>query len=755
MISNKKTCLITSLNFPQINDMEDQFDLIINSDHYDPFQVLGVHFDDQEQKIAVIRTYQPHASEVELLIESKRLKMDKVRQEGLFEIKLNRADFNDHHFDPYHYQFHISYFTGLSQTINDPYRFLPQLDAQDQYLFNFGTNYELYRHMGAHPIELNHIQGTIFRVWAPSARRISIIGDFNGWDGRIHPMRSLGSSGIWELFLPGIGEGNLYKFEIKTNDGHVVKKSDPFQFYGEIRPKTGSVVRNLDHYEWQDDEWQQQKNTNSSYNKPTAIYEVHPGSWKRDPNDPSRFLTYKELADQLIPYVKEMGFTHVELMPVMEHPLDESWGYQVTGPFSISSRYGIPEDFMYFVDQCHQNGIGVILDWVPAHFPKDEHSLGRFDGTALFEHEDSRLGAHPEWGTFIYNYGRKEVSNYLIANALFWIDKYHIDGLRVDAVASMLYLDYSRNEGEWIPNCYGGRENLEAIDFIRHMNAIVYDRFPKTMMIAEESTSFYGVSKPTDMGGLGFGYKWNMGWMNDILTYFAKDPLYRKYHHNGLTFSIMYCFSENFILPLSHDEVVHGKGSLIDKMPGDIWQQFANLRLLLLGMWCHPGKKLLFMGCEFGQWSEWDCKKSLDWHLLEADDKHGQLAEFVSEMNRFYQDNPALWEVDFHFSGFQWLDFEDKNNSIISFVRYAANRDDHVVCVFNFTPQTFYDYTIGLPSSKTYQEVFCSDSDRFGGSGVSHEGREYIPIHRPYAQGEFHTSITIPPLAGVILKPKL
>jgi len=734
--------------------MENQFDLIISSDHYDPFQVLGVHFEDTDQNIATIRTYQPHAENVDLLIDTTRVSMNKVREEGIFEIKIDRSDFQDPNFDPYNYQYRINYYSGLSQTINDPYRFLPQLDAQDQYLFNFGTNYELYRHMGAHPVSLNYIQGTIFRVWAPSARRVSIIGDFNGWDGRIHPMRSLGGSGIWELFLPGIVEGSVYKYEIKAMDGRILEKADPFQYFGEIRPKTGSIIRNLDRYEWQDDEWQDLKRQQSPYDKPMAIYEVHPGSWKRDPSDPERFLTFRELADQLIPYVKDMGFTHVELMPVMEHPLDESWGYQVTGPFSITSRHGVPEDFMYFVDRCHQDGIGVILDWVPAHFPKDEHSLGRFDGTALFEHEDSRLGAHPEWGTFIYNYGRKEVSNYLIANALFWLDKYHVDGLRVDAVASMLYLDYSRNEGDWIPNCYGGRENLEAIEFIRHMNAVIYDRFPNTMMIAEESTSFYGVSKPTDMGGLGFGFKWNMGWMNDILSYFSKDPLFRKYHHNGLTFSIMYCFSENFVLPLSHDEVVHGKRSLIDKMPGDLWQKFANLRLLLLGMWCHPGKKLLFMGSEFGQWDEWDCKKSLDWHLLEENDKHGQLSDFVREMNRLYRDNPSLWEIDFYFQGFQWLDFEDKNNSIISFVRYANNRDDHLVCVFNFTPQTFYDYTIGLPTSRTYQELFCSDDVRFGGSGVCNKAKELIPIHRSYAQGEFHTSITVPPLAGVILKPE-
>ncbi len=733
--------------------MNEQFDLIINSDHYDPFQVLGVHFHEPDNKIVTIRTFQPHAVSVELLINKTQQVMNKIRDEGLFEINLECSEVDNHQFDPYTYQYQISYFDGSTQIINDSYRFTPQLDSHDQYLFNFGTNYELYKHMGAHLDILHSIKGTIFRVWAPSAKRVSLLGDFNGWDGRVHPMRCLGGSGIWELFLPGIGEDTVYKFEIKTQQGHLLEKSDPFQFFGEIRPKTGSIVRNLETYQWQDTHWQERKRIEPLYSKPMSIYEIHPGSWKRDPNDPERFLTFKELADDLIPYVINMGFTHIELMPVMEHPLDESWGYQVTGPFSITSRYGIPEDFMYFVDMCHQNKIGVILDWVPAHFPKDEHSLGRFDGTSLFEHEDSRLGSHPEWGTFIYNYGRKEVSNYLIANALFWLDTYHIDGLRVDAVASMLYLDYSREEGEWIPNCYGGRENLEAIEFIRHMNSIVYDRFPNTLMIAEESTSFYGVSKPADHGGLGFGYKWNMGWMNDILSFFAKDPIYRKYHHNGLTFSIMYCFSENFILPISHDEVVHGKASLIDKMPGDMWQKFANLRLFLLSMWCHPGKKLLFMGSEFGQWSEWDCKKSLDWHLLEENENHQLLSGFVLELNRFYKENPSLWEIDFHDSGFQWLHFEDRNNSIISFVRYAIDRDDHLVCVFNLTPQTFYNYTIGLPTPRVYEEVFCSDNQCFGGSNVCHETRQHTPIHKPYAQGDYHTSITIPPLAGVILKP--
>jgi 1,4-alpha-glucan branching enzyme len=728
----------------------DIIDKIVNSEYHDPFQILGVHF--SGDGMAVIRTFQPHARSVDVLIGIETKRMNRIHNEGMFEIEINRLSCPDPDFHPFSYRFQITYFDGNIHITNDPYRFLPQLGDVDKYLFNSGTHYSLYNHMGAHVITCDNIQGTIFRVWAPAAKRVSILGNFNGWDGRVHPMRSLENSGIWELFLPGIGQNELYRFEIKTQHNEILAKSDPFQFFGELRPKTASIVRNLEGYTWGDDDWQNSKRETPPYNKPISIYEIHPGSWKRDPADPDRFLTFRELAVTMIPYVKKLGFTHIELMPVMEHPLDESWGYQVTGPFSFTSRYGIPEDFMYFVDECHQNSIGVILDWVPAHFPKDSYSLGRFDGTALYEHEDPRKGAHPEWGTLIYNYGRKEVSNFLIANALFYLDKYHIDGLRVDAVASMLYLDYSRKDGEWIPNCYGGHENLEAIEFIRHMNAVVYQYHPHTLMVAEESTSFFGVSKPSDAGGLGFGFKWNMGWMNDILSYFSKDPLFRKFHHNALTFSIMYAFSENFILPLSHDEVVHGKRSLLDKMPGDIWQKFANLRLLFMTLWMHPGKKLLFMGGEFGQWSEWYCKTSLDWHLLETNELHGKLISFVADLNWLYRKNPALWEQDFTYEGFQWLDLEDLNNSIISFVRYAKNREDHVVCILNFTPQTHYSYKIGLPSGSRYREIFCSDDPIYGGSDNS-DKTTYLSIPEPHAQAKFHTTLTVPPLAGVLLKP--
>ncbi|MDX2435190.1 MAG: 1,4-alpha-glucan branching protein GlgB [Desulfobacterales bacterium] len=581
------------------NLISSQIDRIIASDHHDPFQVLGLHFIEQKPKVALVRTFQPHAESVQIVIGDQKQYMYKMRQEGLFEIVLHEFS------KPFPYEFEIKYYDNTVHTISDPYRFLPQLGDMDRYLFNSGTHYKLYNKLGAHRTVIDSIEGTIFRVWAPAARRVSVIGNFNSWDGRVHQMRSLENSGIWELFIPGIAEDELYKFEVRTQYRDLHIKSDPFQFYGEVRPKTASIVSSLDKYSWHDKDWLEKRSKTKPYDLPQSTYEVHLGSWKRDPGDPERFLTYKEIADMLVPYVKEMGFTHIEIMPIMEHPLDESWGYQVTAYYSITSRYGTPEEFMYLVDLCHQNDIGVILDWVPAHFPTDAHSLARFDGTALYEHEDPRQGAHSEWGTLVFNYGRKEISNFLIANALFWFDVYHIDGLRVDAVASMLYLDYSREEGEWIPNCYGGRENIDAIEFLRHLNSIVFDHYPNVMMMAEESTSFFGVSKPADHGGLGFGFKWNMGWMNDTLSYISKDPLYRKYHHNALTFSLYYAFSENFILPISHDEVVHGKGSLLAKMPGDHWQKFANLRLFLLLQWCHPGKKLLFMGSEFGQLSEW------------------------------------------------------------------------------------------------------------------------------------------------------
>ncbi|MEJ2690247.1 MAG: 1,4-alpha-glucan branching protein GlgB, partial [Deltaproteobacteria bacterium] len=600
---------------------------------------------------------------------------------------------------------------------------------------------------------VNGIKGVLFRTWAPSARRVSIVGDFNYWDGRVHQMRVLGSSGIWELFIPGIKPGDAYKFEIRSAHGQIIEKADPYQFFAEMRPKTASVVWDIEDFSWSDQNWLQNRQKQSPWEKPLSIYEVHLGSWMRDPADPDRFLSFRELADKLIPYAKEMGFSHLEFLPIMEHPLDESWGYQVTGYYSVTSRMGTPTDFKYFVDCCHASGIGVILDWVPSHFPTDGHCFGRFDGTALYEHADPRQGHHPEWGTYIFNYGRSEVKSFLISNALFWFDIFHVDGLRVDAVASMLYLDYARRQGEWIPNQYGGKENIEAIEFLRHLNSIVHREYTNCLMVAEESTSFYGVSKPADAGGLGFGFKWNMGWMNDTLNYFKRDPLYRKYHHNALTFSLLYAFTENFILPLSHDEVVHGKGSLVSKMPGDTWQRFANLRLLFIYMWIHPGKKLLFMGGEFGQFSEWYCKVSLDWHLSEESENHRQLQSYIKELNALYRKNPALWEQDFSHEGFRWMDFKDADHSIIAFSRYAKNLDDHLVCLLNFTPQTYNGYKLGVPAGRQYREIFNSDYKRFGGSNMVNES-PVSPIEEPFAEAAQHVTVTVPPLAGIILKPE-
>lgn len=728
-------------------NIEKEIERLLNSDQHDPFTVLGLHFIQQETPAAIVRTFQPYVESMQLMIGDEKQYMYKMRDEGLFEIVIPDCS------EPFSYLLEATYYDKNTHVFADPYRFLPQLGDIDRHLFNNGTHYELYNKLGAHPTVIDGITGTIFRVWAPSARRVSVTGDFNSWDGRVHQMRSLGKSGIWELFIPGIAQNETYKFEIRTQNMSICEKSDPMQFYGELRPRTASVVRDIDTYKWQDREWLEARKKTSPYKRPLSTYEVHPGSWRRDPDDQERFLTYRELAEQLVPYVKEMGFTHIELMPIQEHPLDESWGYQVTGYFSVSSRYGTPEEFMYLVDTCHQNDIGVILDWVPAHFPSDGHSLAKFDGTALYEHQDPRQGAHPEWGTMIFNYGRKEISNFLIANALFWLDKYHIDGLRVDAVASMLYLDYSRKDGEWLPNCYGGRENLEAIEFLKHLNSMVYERFPNTLMIAEESTSFYGVSKPANHGGLGFGFKWNMGWMNDTLSYFGKDPIYRKHHHNALTFSLYYAFSENFILPLSHDEVVHGKGSLLDRMPGDLWQKFANLRLLFFMLWAHPGKKLLFMGGEFGQWAEWYCKVSLDWHLCEEDNNHRRLQHFVTKLNHLYRENPALWEIDFSPEGFKWMDFKDADNSIICFARFAEDHRDHVVCLLNFTPQTLYDYPMGVPSRDNYQEILSSDATEFGGSGIGDQDIK-TPINAPFGEAPYHVKVTVPPLSGIMLKPQ-
>lgn len=636
--------------------------------------------------------------------------------------------------------------SGKNMGLNSP--FITDLDL---HLFGEGRHYKIYEKLGAHIIEMNGIKGVHFALWAPNVRGVSVIGDFNRWNKKTHPMKPRGSSGVWELFIPGIGEGEIYKFWIRSRFGNYAEeKADPFGFYFEVRPKSATIVYDIDKFKWTDHEWLSEREKKNWLESPISIYEVHPNSWRRVPEEGNRFLTYRELAHTLIPYVKEMGYTHIELLPIMEHPLDESWGYQLIGYFAPTSRFGTPEDFMYFVNQCHLNNIGVILDWVPAHFPKDPHGLARFDGTYLYEHEDQRKGEHKDWGTSIFNYGRNEVGNFLLSSALFWLEKYHIDGLRLDAVASMLYLNYSRKPGDWIPNIYGGNENLEAIAFLKRFNEIVHQYHLGVLTIAEESTAWPMVSRPTYVGGLGFSLKWNMGWMHDILEYFSKDPIHRKYHHNNLTFSLLYAFTENFILVLSHDEVVHGKRSILDKMPGDLWQRFANARLLYGFMYCHPGKKLLFMGGEIGQWVEWRFNESLDWHLLQYE-PHQRVQRYVKDLNNLYRQEPALYEIDFHHTGFEWIDFGDWEQSIVSFIRRAKNPEDFLVMVFNFTPVPRFGYRIGVPQRGFYKELLNSDSGIYGGSNIGNSGgleAEPIPWHgRP-----FSLNLTLPPLGMVIFK---
>ncbi|MEM3564091.1 MAG: 1,4-alpha-glucan branching protein GlgB [Candidatus Jordarchaeaceae archaeon] len=623
----------------------------------------------------------------------------------------------------------------------------------DTYFFKEGTHYRLYEKLGSHIVKMNEVSGTYFAVWAPNAARVSVIGDFNEWDPEDSPLGvRWDGSGIFEGFIPGVGKGTLYKYHIESKfNKYKVDKGDPFAFYWEVPPKTASIVWDLD-YEWKDAEWMSKRHKHNSLNAPMAIYEVHLGSWRRAPEENNRFLTYREMAKYLVDYVKDMGFTHVEFLPVMEHPFYGSWGYQITGYFAPTSRYGTPQDFMYLIDCLHQNDIGVILDWVPSHFPTDEHGLGFFDGTHLYEYDDPRRGFHPDWNSFIFNYARNEVPAFLISSILFWLSKYHADGIRVDAVASMLYLDYSRKNGEWIPNQFGGKENLEAISFIRRMNEVVYGNFPDVQTIAEESTAWPQVSRPTYVGGLGFGMKWNMGWMHDTLEYMSKDPIYRKHYHNTLTFSLWYAFSENFILPLSHDEVVYGKGSLLGKMPGDEWQKFANLRLLFGYMYAHPGKKLLFMGGEFGQWREWNHDSSIDWHLLQYP-PHKGLQQWVKDLNSFYVREPVLYEVDFEKEGFEWINLADWEQSVISFIRKGRTTKDILLVICNFTPVPRYNYRVGVPVDGTWKLVLNSDDKKYGGSGlvkITKAKAKKIPWnYRPYS-----ISVTLPPLGVLFLKWK-
>jgi len=725
-----------------------EIESIINAEHSTPSNILGQHEIKINNKDAtIIRGFFPYGKEAWVIRGSKNaVKMTKIHKDGFYE-----AVFKDcaEHF-PYH--FRVKEEDGKYKEFKDPYSFSSILTEFDLHLLTEGTHYQSYEKLGAHYIEIDGTSGVHFAVWAPNAVRVSVIGDFNRWDGRVHPMNNRGGSGIWELFIPGIKDGVLYKYEIKSQyKNAILIKSDPYAFLCEKPPKSASIVHNINRYKWRDDKWLENRKNINWLEKPISIYEAHLGSWMRVPEEDDRYLTYRELSEKLVQYVKNMGYTHIELLPITEHPLTESWGYQTIAYYAPTSRHGKPEDFMYLIDKCHQEGIGVIIDWVPAHFPKDAHGLAFFDGTHLYEHADPRKGEQKEWGTLIFNYGRNEVQNFLISNALFWLKKYHIDGLRMDAVASMLYLDYSRSPGEWIPNKYGGNENLEAINFVKKFNEVVHLNFPGTLTIAEESTAWAMVSRPTYLGGLGFSLKWNMGWMNDSLEYISKDPVHRKFHHNNLTFSLLYAFTENFILVLSHDEVVYGKRSLINKMLGDYRQKFANLRLFYGFMYGHPGKKLLFMGGEFGQWIEWQVNKSLDWHLLEFE-MHQKLQKYVSDLNLLYKSQPALYEVDFDSNGFEWIDFRDVNNSVISFIRKAKNPEDFLLFICNFTPVPRFGYRIGVPEYRFYKEILNSDSEIYGGSNFGNVGG-IMAESKPWQGKQFSIDIILPPLSILIFKP--
>ena len=726
----------------------DEITAIANSEHHDPFDILGMHeVVYKGDRAIVVRAHFTDVKEafVYAIAEDIRYPMQRVPHTGFFEALFpDRQEF-------FRYQLETIDDQGRESRFYDVYSFLPVLSEDDLYLFGEGKHYNIYEKLGCHLMSLDGVQGAFFAVWAPSAKRVSLVGDFNQWDGRKHPMRLRGASGIWELFVPDLREGELYKFEIKTQLEHLYLKTDPYGFYYQERPETSSIIANLEGFNWDDQAWMINREHDNPLRMPVSVYEVHLGSWRRVPEEQDRFLTYRELAEELIPYVKDMGFTHIELLPVAEHPLDASWGYQVTGYYAPTSRFGKPEDFMYFVNACHTEGIGVIVDWVPAHFPRDSHGLAYFDGSFLYEHADPRQGEHRDWGTLIFNYGRNEVRNFLVANALFWFDKYHIDGIRVDAVASMLYLDYSRNHDEWVPNQFGGRENLDAIDFVKECNQKISELFPGVVTIAEESTSWPGVSHPVHLGGLGFTFKWNMGWMHDMLTYMSKDPIHRRFHHNMITFALIYAFHENFMLVLSHDEVVHEKRSLLDKMPGDMWQKFANLRTLYGFMFGHPGKNLLFMGGEFGQWTEWNDAKGLDWNLLEYD-THRQLQAYVRDLNTLYTTEPALFRHDASYQSFEWIDFHDSDNSVISFMRKNLEREqDTLVFVCNFTPVSRAGYRIGVALPGYYRELINSDETKYGGSGVGNNGGCMADM-LPWQGLPYSVNLSLPPLGILIFR---
>jgi len=717
----------------------------------DPHALLGAHSDGDGG--AIVRAWRPGAEHVVIHVKDGiDFGAELVHPAGVWAAHLDGAK------PPLRYEIETRYPDGLSVTEADAYSFPPTVGELDLHLAGEGRHEEIYERLGGHERTLGGVAGTAFAVWAPAARSVSVVGDFNSWDGRLHPMRSLGSTGIWELFLPGVQAGALYKFELRTQGGALRVKTDPYARQVEISPKTAAIVSRSEH-KWADAEWMAARAKQVQHERPMSVYEVHLGSWRRDPDDPERLLSYAEVADQLAAYVKDMGFTHVELLPVMAHPFTGSWGYQVTGYFAPDPRLGGPDDLKAFVDRMHEHELGVLMDWVPAHFPRDDWALARFDGTALYEHEDPRRGAHPEWGTLVFNFGRNEVKNFLLSSGLFWCTEYHADGLRVDAVASMLYLDYSRKAGEWIPNKHGGREDLEAVEFLKELNETLHAREPGIISAAEESTAWPGVSRPTYLGGLGFGFKWNMGWMHDTLDYFQHDPIHRRYHHHELTFSLMYAFSENFILPLSHDEVVHGKGTIYSRMPGDHWQKLANVRALYAYQWAHPGKQLLFMGQEFAQPQEWNAERSLDWHVLEDDPTagggggtHVGVQNLVRDLNHAYTAEPALWQRDGDPEGFYWIEANDAENSVVVFARVATDGRP-LVCVMNLTPIPREGYRVGLPRGGRWREVVNTDAAQYGGSGVGNFGgveAEDLPWHhQPHS-----AAMTLPPLGVLWFVPE-
>ncbi len=718
---------------------------LLGGRHDNPFSVLGIHRDPSLPGYRV-RVCRPDAVAVEVVPIGAdgepvaTVTAQQTHPDGFFEAAFEWFDMR-----PPTYRLRVTFHNGHQTETADPYSFGPILGDQDSWLFAEGRHRRLAEVFGAHLRVIGGVSGVVFAVWAPNARRVSVIGTFNSWDGRSHPMRKRVECGVWELFIPGLEVGDQYKFEVIGQDGRLVLKTDPCAQFAQHGPDTAAIVWES-HYEWRDHRWMEKRPAWDPYHKPMSIYEAHLGSWARVPDEGQRRLTYRELASRLLDHVRQLGFTHIELMPVMEHPFDGSWGYQVTGYFAPTSRHGTPDDFRFFVDEAHRRGLGVIVDWVPAHFPKDDQGLGRFDGSALYEHADPRQGEHADWGTYIFNFGRNEVKSFLLSSALHWLREYHIDGLRVDAVASMLYLDYSRKEGEWVPNIYGGRENLDAIDFLREMNRVCYEEHPGVLMIAEESTAWGGVSRPLETGGLGFGFKWNMGWMNDTLRYFEFNPVHRRFHHGEATFSMIYAYDENFILVLSHDEVVHGKKSLLGKMPGDRWQQFANLRLLYAWMYAHPGKKLLFQGGEFGQWDEWSEGRSLDWHLLLGEEHEG-LQQLLHDLNHLYRTCPALHQLDHEPGGFHWLDHADADQSIFAFLRTAPDARP-VVVVVNATPVPRPGYRVGVPCPGRFTEIFNSDSPQYAGSGITNPKpvpAEPVPWH-DQAQS---IQIELPPLAAV------